>query len=198
MLNKQLISNFNFKCGADRLTVLPPHYNAQTFRPPRVAVCVCVCVSPRAGFDSMCLLVGTPCSSHCATCRCAAFWAWAWPGQARFCGAAVSLYTARPTPVHQPSSPVRVQILTQQGLDCLAGSVPYTAIKSREQMVKVSVLALVFCLSIVLANLSLRFIPVSFNQARALRIPAHSSPECGAALSMAELRLHTAQCTWTR
>ena len=34
-------------------------------------------------------------------------------------------------------------------------------------MIKVSALALVFCLSIVLANLSLRFIPVSFNQARA-------------------------------
>ena len=29
-----------------------------------------------------------------------------------------------------------------------------------------SALALVFCLAIVLANLSLRFIPVSFNQAR--------------------------------
>ena len=33
-------------------------------------------------------------------------------------------------------------------------------------MMKVIALALVFCLSIVLANLSLRFIPVSFNQAR--------------------------------
>jgi hypothetical protein len=32
----------------------------------------------------------------------------------------------------------------------------------------VSALALVFCLAIVLANLSLRFIPVSFNQARHL------------------------------
>ncbi len=59
-------------------------------------------------------------------------------------------------------------ILEQQGLDCSAGAVPYTAIKSREQLAKVSVLALVFCLSIVLANLSLRFIPVSFNQARSV------------------------------
>jgi len=33
-------------------------------------------------------------------------------------------------------------------------------------IVQVSALALVFCLAIVLANLSLRFIPVSFNQAR--------------------------------
>ena len=33
-------------------------------------------------------------------------------------------------------------------------------------MMQVSALALVFCLAIVLANLSLRFIPVSFNQAR--------------------------------
>jgi hypothetical protein len=47
-----------------------------------------------------------------------------------------------------------------------AGAVPHTPIKSREQMMKVIALALVFCLSIVLANLSLRFIPVSFNQAR--------------------------------
>ena len=60
------------------------------------------------------------------------------------------------------------------GLHPCAGAVPYTAIKSRDQMVKVSVLALVFCLSIVLANLSLRFIPVSFNQARALPFDASS------------------------
>ena len=49
-----------------------------------------------------------------------------------------------------------------------AGAVPHTPIKSREQMTKVIALALVFCLSIVLANTSLRFIPVSFNQARSV------------------------------
>ena len=75
---------------------------------------------------------------------------------------------------HQAQSICTTCVLERQGLDCYAGAVPYTAIKSREQMVKVSVLALVFCLSIVLANLSLRFIPVSFNQARSVPTPAQS------------------------
>ena len=44
------------------------------------------------------------------------------------------------------------------------GLTPLVPLKSRAQLGKVSALALVFCLSIVLANLSLRFIPISFNQ----------------------------------
>ena len=47
-----------------------------------------------------------------------------------------------------------------------AGALPHTTVKSRDQMIKIIALALVFCLSIVLANLSLRYIPVSFNQVR--------------------------------
>ena len=42
---------------------------------------------------------------------------------------------------------------------------------STTDLCQVSGLALVFCLAIVLANLSLRFIPVSFNQACHLACP---------------------------
>ena len=42
--------------------------------------------------------------------------------------------------------------------------VPRQYIQSRMQLLKVIVLASVFCLSVVLGNVSLRFIPVSFNQ----------------------------------
>lgn len=42
--------------------------------------------------------------------------------------------------------------------------VPLQAVKSRQQFYKISLLALIFCLTVVLGNVSLRFIPVSFNQ----------------------------------
>jgi hypothetical protein len=41
---------------------------------------------------------------------------------------------------------------------------PRQYIQSRRQLLKVTVLALVFSVTIVLGNVSLRFIPVSFNQ----------------------------------
>ena len=52
---------------------------------------------------------------------------------------------------------------------CVAASrlVPLQAVKSRQQLTKISVLALVFCVTVVMGNVSLRFIPVSFNQVRA-------------------------------
>jgi drug/metabolite transporter (DMT)-like permease len=47
----------------------------------------------------------------------------------------------------------------------LMGLVPRQSVKSRRQLVKISVLALVFCFTVVGGNISLRFLPVSFNQA---------------------------------
>lgn len=44
--------------------------------------------------------------------------------------------------------------------------VPPQPIKSPEQFRKIAGLAVVFCLSVVLGNVALRFIPVSFSQAR--------------------------------
>lgn len=43
--------------------------------------------------------------------------------------------------------------------------VPRQGIKSKQQFIKISVLAVVFCGSVVCGNVSLRFLPVSFNQA---------------------------------
>lgn len=42
---------------------------------------------------------------------------------------------------------------------------PIKPMKSKQQMYKVALLASIFCLTIVLGNLSLKYIPVSFNQA---------------------------------
>ena len=47
----------------------------------------------------------------------------------------------------------------------LTGLVPRQHIRNRRHMFKVSVLSLVFVVSVVGGNISLRFIPVSFNQA---------------------------------
>lgn len=46
------------------------------------------------------------------------------------------------------------------------GLVETKRVTSRAQLVKITVLASVFCISIVLGNVSLRYIPVSFNQVR--------------------------------
>lgn len=45
------------------------------------------------------------------------------------------------------------------------GTMPKKDVKTCRQGAKIAVLALVFCLSVVLGNVSLRFMPVSFNQA---------------------------------
>ena len=42
--------------------------------------------------------------------------------------------------------------------------VPRKNIQSRRQLMKISVLAIVFAMTVVLGNISLRFIPVSFSQ----------------------------------
>lgn len=42
---------------------------------------------------------------------------------------------------------------------------PIKPLRSRKQLWKVCILATIFCLTIVLGNLSLKYIPVSFNQA---------------------------------
>ena len=43
--------------------------------------------------------------------------------------------------------------------------VPMQTIRSRVQFLKIAALSLVFCVSVVFGNISLRFLPVSFNQA---------------------------------
>jgi hypothetical protein len=43
--------------------------------------------------------------------------------------------------------------------------VPLQTVRSRVQFVKISSLGLIFCLSVVGGNISLRYLPVSFNQA---------------------------------
>ena len=53
--------------------------------------------------------------------------------------------------------------------------VPLQPVKSRRQFVKISLLALIFCFTVVLGNISLRFIPVSFNQAIGATTPAFTA-----------------------
>lgn len=53
--------------------------------------------------------------------------------------------------------------------------VPLAPLRSRRQLGKVAVLAVVFCLTVVLGNVSLRFIPVSFNQAVGATTPAFTA-----------------------
>mmetsp|Transcript_13757 Transcript_13757/g.29598 ORF Transcript_13757/g.29598 Transcript_13757/m.29598 type:complete len:373 (+) Transcript_13757:157-1275(+) len=51
------------------------------------------------------------------------------------------------------------------GLIAATGQIPVKPLKSRVQLAKVAVLSVIFCGTIVLGNASLKFIPVSFNQA---------------------------------
>jgi hypothetical protein len=48
-------------------------------------------------------------------------------------------------------------------------------VKSRAQFYKISLLALIFCFTVVLGNVSLKFIPVSFNQAIGATTPAFTA-----------------------
>ncbi len=56
-------------------------------------------------------------------------------------------------------------------------SMPAKSVRSGVVLTKIAVLATVFCLSVVLGNASLRFIPVSFNQARPLPRPQPRCPQ---------------------
>ena len=55
----------------------------------------------------------------------------------------------------------------------LLNIVPRQYIQSRWQLLKITILASAFCTSVVLGNVSLRFIPVSFNQ-----VPLPPAPQC--------------------
>lgn len=57
----------------------------------------------------------------------------------------------------------------------ICGFVKMQRIQSRKQLFKVATVALVFCGSLVLANTSLRYIPVSFNQAIGSTTPAFTA-----------------------
>ena len=48
-------------------------------------------------------------------------------------------------------------------------------VKSKQQFYKIATLALIFCITVVLGNVSLRFIPVSFNQALGATTPAFTA-----------------------
>ena len=48
-------------------------------------------------------------------------------------------------------------------------------VKSKQQFYKIATLAIIFCITIVLGNVSLRFIPVSFNQALGATTPAFTA-----------------------
>ena len=48
-------------------------------------------------------------------------------------------------------------------------------VKSRQQFYKISTLALIFCVTVVLGNVSLKYIPVSFNQAIGATTPAFTA-----------------------
>lgn len=48
---------------------------------------------------------------------------------------------------------------------CVMNVVPCQTIKSRHQFMKICGLSVVFCFSVVCGNISLKYIPVSFNQA---------------------------------
>ncbi|KAL4420979.1 hypothetical protein ABPG77_001298 [Micractinium sp. CCAP 211/92] len=60
---------------------------------------------------------------------------------------------------------------------CVAASrlVTLQPVTSRRQFYKISLLALIFCLTVVLGNVSLKFIPVSFNQAIGATTPAFTA-----------------------
>jgi len=56
-----------------------------------------------------------------------------------------------------------------------SGSVTLQPVKSKQQFYKIASLAVIFCVTVVLGNVSLRFIPVSFNQALGATTPAFTA-----------------------
>jgi drug/metabolite transporter (DMT)-like permease len=57
----------------------------------------------------------------------------------------------------------------------ISGTVSLQPVKSRRQFYKIATLAIVFCVAVVLGNVSLKFIPVSFNQAIGATTPAFTA-----------------------
>lgn len=55
------------------------------------------------------------------------------------------------------------------------GAFPRQFVKSRAQLYKISLLGAVFCVTVALGNVSLRYIPVSFNQAIGATTPAFTA-----------------------
>lgn len=66
--------------------------------------------------------------------------------------------------------------------------VTLSPVKSRKQFYKISALAVVFCITVVLGNVSLRFIPVSFNQAIGATTPAFTALLAAVVLAQRESR----------
>lgn len=56
-----------------------------------------------------------------------------------------------------------------------SGMLTVHPVRSRQHLTKIAVLAAVFCVTVVLGNISLRFIPVSFNQAIGATTPAFTA-----------------------
>jgi drug/metabolite transporter (DMT)-like permease len=61
---------------------------------------------------------------------------------------------------------------------CFGNSNNRQQIKSRKHMLKIAVLAIVFVISVVGGNISLKFIPVSFNQAIGATTPFFTAMVC--------------------
>lgn len=57
----------------------------------------------------------------------------------------------------------------------ISNTVTLQPVKSRRQFYKIATLAIIFCITVVLGNVSLRYIPVSFNQAIGATTPAFTA-----------------------
>lgn len=69
-----------------------------------------------------------------------------------------------------------------------SGMVTLQPVKSKQQFYKIASLALIFCVTVVLGNVSLRFIPVSFNQALGATTPAFTAVLAAVMLGHRETR----------
>jgi hypothetical protein len=76
----------------------------------------------------------------------------------------------------------------------LMGMVPRQSVKSRRQLLKISVLALVFGFTVVGGNISLRFLPVSFNQAVGATTPFFTAIFSAAILGAPPSPMHACAC----
>lgn len=70
----------------------------------------------------------------------------------------------------------------------VSNTVNVQPIKSRKQFTKIASLALIFCITVVLGNVSLKFIPVSFNQALGATTPAFTAVLAAVMLGHRETR----------